>query len=353
MMQDTTSVEPPPLLRVSPALPLLSRSRRLRANRLAPANSPSPRSQAAKTTTSSCFPKPDPIPPPGLIQISYPGRLPRASSGSASRIGRRATTTTATTAEYNNFTQTPSTTDPLEFLTTHLDFHPDPAQTTLIQSPQNRVIVNCCRQWGKSTLTAALAVFRSVSRPESLILILSPSERQSAEFLHKAATFLRRLGIRTRSDGHNSTSLLLPNRSRIIGLPARDATIRGFSAVSLLIIDEASRLPDPVYHAIRPMLAVSSGDLWLLSTPWGKTGFFYHTWANGGPQWTRLQVPASECPRIPAPYLEEERLTLGDTLFKQEYCCEFVDPIDSVFSLDDFDLALTATIPPIHPQEQR
>jgi hypothetical protein len=248
---------------------------------------------------------------------------------------------------------TPTTTDPLEFLTTRLDFHPDPAQTTLIQSPQNRVIVNCCRQWGKSTLTAALAVFRSVSSPESLTLILSPSERQSAEFLHKAATFLQRLGIRTRSDGHNATSLLLPNRSRIIGLPARDATIRGFSAVSLLIIDEASRLPDHVYHAIRPMLAVSSGDLWMLSTPWGKSGFFYQTWANGGPQWTRLQVPAAECPRISPTYLEEERLTLGETLFKQEYCCDFVDPIDSVFSLDDYDIALSPTVSPIYSQEQR
>jgi hypothetical protein len=248
---------------------------------------------------------------------------------------------------------TPTTTDPLEFLTTRLDFHPDPAQTTLIQSPQNRVIVNCCRQWGKSTLTAALAVFRSVSSPESLTLILSPSERQSAEFLHKAATFLQRLGIRTRSDGHNATSLLLPNRSRIIGLPARDATIRGFSAVSLLIIDEASRLPDHVYHAIRPMLAVSSGDLWMLSTPWGKSGFFYQTWANGGPQWTRLQVPAAECPRISPTYLEEERLNLGETLFKQEYCCDFVDPIDSVFSLDDYDIALSPTVSPIYSQEQR
>jgi hypothetical protein len=57
--------------------------------------------------------------------------------------------------------------------------------------------------------------------------------------------------------------------------------LRGFSAVSLLIIDEASRVEDSVYKALRPMLAVGNGDLWLLSTPFGKRGFFYENWAGG------------------------------------------------------------------------
>jgi hypothetical protein len=39
-------------------------------------------------------------------------------------------------------------------------------------------------------------------------------------------------------------SLLLPNRSRIVGLPGNEVTVRGFSAVSLMLIDEAARVSD-------------------------------------------------------------------------------------------------------------
>jgi hypothetical protein len=89
-----------------------------------------------------------------------------------------------------------------------------------------------------------------------------------------------RLGIVPRGDGDNETSLLFPNGSRIVGLPGTEATVRGFSAVSLLLIDEAARVEDELYKMLRPMLAVGDGDLWLMSTPCGKRGFFYDVWAH-------------------------------------------------------------------------
>ena len=93
--------------------------------------------------------------------------------------------------------------------------------------------------------------------------------------------------LRPRGDGDNEISLLFPNGSRIVGLPGSEATIRGFSAVSLLLVDEAARVSDDLYKAIRPMLAVSGGSLWLMSTPFGRRGFFWDAWANGGPDWER------------------------------------------------------------------
>ena len=51
------------------------------------------------------------------------------------------------------------------------------------------------------------------------MLVVSPSARQSGEFVRKAAGFVRRLGIRARGDGDNEISLLFPNGSRIVGLP--------------------------------------------------------------------------------------------------------------------------------------
>ena len=67
--------------------------------------------------------------------------------------------------------------------------------------------------------------------------------------------------IGAKGDGDNEISIAFPNGSRIVGLPGNEATARGFSAVSLLVVDEAARVDDDLYRAIRPMVAVSSGDL--------------------------------------------------------------------------------------------
>ena len=142
-------------------------------------------------------------------------------------------------------------------------------------------------------------------------------------------------------------SLVLPNRSRIVGLPGNEATVRGFSAVSLLLVDEAARVDDDMYLAMRPMLAVSDGALWLMSTPFGKRGFFYETWAEGGSEWERVRVPADECPRIERGFLEEERRTMGERWYRQEYQCEFVDSVSGIFDRELVERAITKDVKPL------
>jgi len=214
-----------------------------------------------------------------------------------------------------------------EWVQSHLGFVPDAAQTRVLNSKNKRVLLNCSRQWGKSTVTAARAVYQAQHEAGSLTLVVSPSERQSGEFLRKAAGFVRRLGVRTKGDGDNELSLAFPNGSRIVGLPGSEATIRGFSAVSLLLVDEAARVSDELYLSIRPMLAVSNGALWLMSTPFGKRGFFHK-------EWERLRVTGYECPRISPEFLDEERTTMGERWFGQEYLCEFTDVCSGMFDGD-------------------
>jgi hypothetical protein len=234
----------------------------------------------------------------------------------------------------------PSTVDPIAFARTRLNFHPDSNQARVLDPTITRGLLNCCRQWGKSTTTAVKAVHHAFSRPESLTIVLSPSARQSAEFIQKVSTFLLKLDIKPRGDGHNDISLLLPNRARIVGLPGSEHTIRGFSNVSLLLIDEASRVPDELYAAVRPMMATATGaQLWLLSTPYGCEGFYYEAWVEEDETspnpWTRIIVPATACPRISPKFLEDERRSLGETIFRQEYLCEFTSSDDALFSPGD------------------
>ncbi|HTS66003.1 MAG TPA: terminase family protein [Candidatus Acidoferrales bacterium] len=238
-----------------------------------------------------------------------------------------------------------------EWARKELGFEADATQRRVLNSRSRRVLLNCTRQWGKSTVTAAKAVHEAWTIPGSLTLVVSPSARQSGEFLRKAEEFARRLGVKPKGDGDNDISMLLPNRARIVGLPGREATVRGFSAVTLLLVDEASRVCDELYLSLRPMLAVSNGTLWLMSTPHGKSGFFWETWQNAGRGdgggWERVRVPAAECPRIPKEFLEEERKTMGDLWFRQEYGCEFVDAVSGVFDRDTVERAVRRDVEPL------
>jgi hypothetical protein len=237
--------------------------------------------------------------------------------------------------------------DAAEWARSALGLEADEMQRRVLRSRGKRGLLNCTRQWGKSTVTAAKALHRAVGEAGSLVLVVSPSARQTGEFMRKATEFVRRLRIKPRGDGDNEMSLALPNGSRIVGVPGEEATVRGFSAVSLLLVDEASRVSDEMYLAVRPMLAVSDGDLWLMSTPWGKRGFFWEAWERGGAEWERVRVTAEECPRISRMFLEGERRTMGDRQFRQEYGCEFVDIDAGVFGRDVVTGAVTDEVAPL------
>src|SRR5215208_3107256 len=172
---------------------------------------------------------------------------------------------------------------------------PDPWQRDLLRSSSDRVILNCSRQSGKSTMTAIVVLHRALYHPGSLILCLAPALRQSQELFGKVLGFYRGLGRPVSPQAERKLSLELENGSRIITLPASEKTIRGFSGTSLLVLDEAARVEDELYFAVRPMLAVSGGALMMLSTPYGKRGVFYEEW-TGGRGWERYEVTASQCP---------------------------------------------------------
>lgn len=213
---------------------------------------------------------------------------------------------------------------------------PDPWQMRLLRSQASRILVNCSRQTGKSTTTAVLADHTAFYEPGATILLLSPSLRQSSELFRKCLETYRALDRPVPAEAESALRLELENGSRIISLPGKEGTVRGISKVTLLVIDEASRVPDELYKSVRPMLAVSNGKLVLLSTPFGTRGFFWESWKNRE-RWEYYEVPATECPRIPAEFLEEEQENMGDWWFRQEYKCDFLDAQTAAFRSEDID----------------
>ena len=208
---------------------------------------------------------------------------------------------------------------------------PDPWQADLLRGEAGRVLLNCGRQSGKTSMSAVLALHRALYRPGSLVLCLAPALRQSQELFGKVAGFYSKLGEKVPAGSERKLGMQLTNGSRVEALPGSEKTIRGYSGVDLLILDEAARVDDGLYYSVRPMLAVSGGRLLMMSTPYGKRGVFHEEWTNGV-GWERYRVPATECPRISPAFLEAERRSMPEWWFEQEYLCEFSETEDQLFT---------------------
>jgi hypothetical protein len=236
-------------------------------------------------------------------------------------------------------------TDRVEFARS-VGLKPDAWQERLLSSDAPRVLMNCARQTGKSTAAGVLAFHEALTSPGSLVLILAPAERQAKELFSKVAGFYHTLGHPIPADSYRKLGVELTNGSRIEALPGTEKTIRGFSGAALLIVDEAARVEDALYYAIRPMLAVSGGRLMMLTTPYGKRGVFFEEW-SGGEGWERYEVRAEECERIPPSFLEEERRALPAWIFRQEYECSFEDTEDQLFGYELVQSSITDEVTPL------
>lgn len=218
---------------------------------------------------------------------------------------------------------------------------PDPWQRDLLVRQPHRAIVCTCRQAGKTCAASALAVHRAFHRPGSLVIALSPTQRQSAELLGHARRLLPFLPVDPQVQAESVLAVGFGNGSRILALPgATPDTIRGYSAPDLLIIDEAAYVSDATIDAARPSLAVSDGDLIALSTPAARSGWFYSTFERGSHEWVRYRVRAEEVARISPEFLAAERASMTEAVFAREYEAVFTDAERSVFAADLINAAL-------------
>jgi terminase large subunit-like protein len=239
--------------------------------------------------------------------------------------------------------------DPVELWRAVYHTTPDDWQADVLRSDHRKIILNTSRQVGKSSTVAIKSLHIGLFEPGSLILLVSRSLRQSAELGRKVFSAYQRLGHVVPPESESKLALELRNGSRILCLPGGDeGSIRGYSGVRALIIDEASRCPDALFTALRPMIAVSQGSLFLLSTPFGRRGFFYQAWAEGD-DWLKVQVTADQCPRLSPAFLRQERKELGERWYAQEYGCQFVEAVGQLSSDEAIDAAFREDIAPLFP----
>jgi len=199
---------------------------------------------------------------------------------------------------------------------------PDAWQRAFLMDESPQSLLCCSRGAGKSRTTSAKALHRALFKPASLVLLLSRSQRQSGELFRYVKEGYRAIGRPIALAKETETQLEFANSSRIVCLPGKEETIRSYQGVSLLIIDEAARVPDDLYSSVRPMLGISQGQLVALTTPWGQRGWFWKEWSSDA-EWNRQRIQWQQCPRLTPEWIEQERRSQGESWIRQEYECSF------------------------------
>ena len=226
----------------------------------------------------------------------------------------------------------------------------DPAQVEVLRSPHRRIIINCHRQWGKSTLASALCFHRALYYPRSLCLLIAPSLRQSGEDFRKVLDCLDTVTPRPILQEETKLTLKFDNGSRIIALPGGNdgRTVRGYSRPDIILVDEAAQTSDELFHSLLPMTTRNANSrIILASTPYGSRGIFHHLWMEGGEEWHKLLVTADMNPRLDQELLAEIRATMEPWRFAQEYMGEFHGSASGVFSAQTIEMMFDCDEPPL------
>lgn len=222
---------------------------------------------------------------------------------------------------------------PIAYAEKILGVKPFPYQAKLLTDMNKRIVACMGRQTGKTTTIAMKAIYFAQTNPDVLVLITSPSLRQSMIMFDRVATFVYSTAyLRNKILRATRTLIQFENGSRIIALPCSENLLRGYTA-HMIILDEASWIPEEVITQILfPMLSTTDGCAILLSTPWDKNHFFYKAFVN--PTYSVHKVKSSECPLIKPKFLEEMRQNMTREAYLMEYEAEFVEALNSYFSQD-------------------
>lgn len=248
-------------------------------------------------------------------------------------------------------------------------------QKAVLGSEGKRKVINGCRQGGKSTIVSSVPAHTARFCPGTISIIGAPTENQANETMAKVMQFIRRDPDYPELKKCSTEEIELVNGSRIIVRTAKSDTFRGYSCPRVIILDEASRIEEDAYTSgARPMLTDNpEGELYLISTPFGREGFFYKAFNDSSDDdddvWDRYEVRSpyhaegAGSETLLVQFMDEETYSsrrsrqgikawfsprhkdfkfqkeqlreMGRMQYQQEYECEFIEKSGQVFSYEE------------------
>jgi len=265
-------------------------------------------------------------------------------------MGQRGKESYGSLEEYLN--SKPDIADFTEYL---FGWKPFEYQKKPLRDTSKRILLNFGRQSGKSDICSCKGLYKAMTEPNTTVLIVSPTQRQSSLLFRKIKYKLNIMAQKhpeyCRKNFYGKMQLEFINRetqtviefengSEIHSLPAGDEgdNLRGFTA-HMIIIDEAAMIKNEVYVALQPMFATTFevGQLILISTPKGIQNYFYDAYSKKELGFKVFEAKSRESPLISKEFLNMQREQMTRNEYMQEYECKFLDETDTFFPLQEID----------------
>lgn len=218
-----------------------------------------------------------------------------------------------------------------------------------ILEQKGHIVLCTGRQVGKTTIMAMKAGQYMLNNPNSKIIIVSLTEDQAKLIIVMILDYLENVNKKMVARGkHKPTQnkIVLTNKSQAIARPVGNTgdAVRGFTG-NVLIIDEASRMPELVWTAGRPTLLTTAGEIWMCSTPAGRQGYFWEAFQNKNEKYKVFHISSEEVikerviseswterQRAEAiAFLEGEKKDMSQLQYGQEYLGLFLEELQRFF----------------------
>ncbi len=224
----------------------------------------------------------------------------------------------------------------------------DPWQKEILECKSKYILLCKGRQIGGTTIMARKCAERLISQPGCQIVIVSLTEDQAQLVIVMILTYLEqnyKKDIFKKPYSRNVTKSVInlasgsQARSRPVGTTGN--AVRGFTG-NVLYLNEASRMPELIFEAAKPILLTTAGEIWMDSTPFGTEGYFYKSWLNKNKRFKifyhtseevveKRKISGSWTKEIRASaiqFLKDEKEDMTKLQYRQEYLGEFVGGLE-------------------------
>jgi len=255
--------------------------------------------------------------------------------------------------ERQNFLQTLTecATDPAKFSKIFLNHELFPYNEKYVNCKDRFIVYRSGRQVGKTMSTAVKAIHFAFFAPIMLktvntdctIVIAAPTQNQATIMFGRIRDliinndFLKGYIVRNTQTEMHVRFLDNTGSSKIITRATGETgvSLRGYSP-HVIIADECSFIKTDILKAFLPSGLATQARVWLTSTPFSKSGYFYEACQNAKPNnpdgmWTEFHVESTQNPLVeedPAFLNEIKKLTREE--YVQEIKGEFLDIGDAL-----------------------
>lgn len=197
------------------------------------------------------------------------------------------------------------------------------------------------RRTGKSSAAAVLG-FAKLLEPNQQVIVVAPNFTLSSIIWDYTTQLIESFKIETDRFNQKDHVVQLKNKSTFRLLSAENRSSLVGRAANLLIVDEAALIKDDEYFTrdLRPALSTFPDSRALfISTPRGKEHYLFEYYMRGlsneYPDWGSGLYPWHTNPRLQKADIDEAAKTLPESIFRQEYYCDWAVFEGQIFKVDE------------------